>query len=303
VKVLVTGASGRLGPFVVRDLEEAGHELVLFSRRKPIAEIAHWPWVQGDITDYEDCLRGLESGGFDAIQHLAAQPGPTDHPAMLEQTKERGLSFDTTMRSNMLWLYYLLRAALANDVGIFVMTGSNCALGHGFQISDKPFPIEYLPIDEAHPSDVQDSYSYSKLAGEMLLASYTSAYDMRTYAVRAAGICNEERRRSMAANVKPVMGWNPWMWAWVGSEDVALAHRLLMEKAGEIAPHGVFYCNGDDTSVLEPSKEIVAEFRPDLLPLVRDLEGNACFLSNRKLRQTVGWQHQTSWRQYLNEEG
>ena len=298
MKVLLTGSSGRLGPYVVRELEEAGHELVLFSRRSPPSEFGHLEWVEGDIRVFEDCRRAVK-GGFDAIQHLAAQPGPTDHPAMLERTKERGLSFDTTMRSNIMGLYYLLQAALANDVGIFVMTGSNCALGHGFRIGDKPFPIEYLPIAEEHPSDPHDSYSYSKMAGEMLLASYTSAYDMRTYAVRAAGINYEERRRAMAANVKPVTGWNPWMWAWVGSEDVASAHRLLMEKAGEIVPHGAFYCNGDDTSVLEPSKELVEKYRPDLLPLVRDLEGNASFLSNAKLRETVGWEHKTSWREYL----
>jgi hypothetical protein len=44
------------------------------------------------------------------------------------------------------------------------------------------------------------------------------------------------------------------MWAWVGSEDVASAHRLLMEKAHEIEPHGAFFCNGDDTTAPEPSK-------------------------------------------------
>jgi nucleoside-diphosphate-sugar epimerase len=89
------------------------------------------------------------------------------------------------------------------------------------------------------------------------------------------------------------------MWAWVGSEDVASAHRLLMEKAHEIEPHGVFFCNGDDTSVLEPSIELVKKFRPDLLPVVGDLEGHATFLSNKKLRRTVGWAPQTSWRVYL----
>jgi nucleoside-diphosphate-sugar epimerase len=302
MKVLVTGASGRLGPFVVKDLEAAGHELVLFSRREPIPEIMHWPWVQGDLTVFEDCVRALESGGFDAIQHLAAQPGPTDHPAMLERTRERGLSFDTTMRSNIMGLYYLLQAALAQNVGTFVMTGSNCALGHGFRIGDKPFPIEYLPIDEEHPSDPHDSYSYSKLVGETLLASYTSAYGMRTYAVRAAGICNEERRRGMAERAQSVQGWNSWMWAWVGSEDLASAHRLLMEKADEIEPHGVYFCNGDDTSVLEPSIELVTKYRPDLLPVVKGLEGNASFLSNRKLREAVGWAPRTSWREFLNKE-
>jgi hypothetical protein len=81
-----------------------------------------------------------------------------------------------------------------------------------------------------------------------------------------------------------------------------------MERAGEIEPHGAYYCNGDDTTVLEPSRELVERFKPKWLPLVRDtselsagLEGNASFFSNRKLRQVVGWKHRTSWRQYLEE--
>jgi UDP-glucose 4-epimerase len=301
MKVLVTGCSGRLGPYVVRELEQAGHELVLFSRRQPAPELSHWPRVKGDIRVFEDCLRAVKEGGgqFDAIQHLAAQPWPTDHPAERKMAEERGVPFDTTMQSNIMGLYYLLQAALAADIGTFVMTGSNCALGHGYRISDTPFPIQYLPVNEDHPTNVEDSYSYSKLAGEELLASYTRAYGMRTYAVRAAGICNEERRRNMARNVQPVRGWSSWMWAWVGSEDVASAHRLLMEKAHEIEPHGAFFCNGDDTTVLEPSRELIEHFNPDLLPLVRDLDGHASFLSNQKLRQTVGWEHRTSWRQYL----
>jgi nucleoside-diphosphate-sugar epimerase len=87
----------------------------------------------------------------------------------------------------------------------------------------------------------------------------------------------------------------------VGSEDVASAHRLLMERAqeGKIAPHGAFFCNGDDTTLLEPSRELIERFRPDLLALVRDLEGHASFLSNKRLRETVGWEPRTSWREHL----
>jgi nucleoside-diphosphate-sugar epimerase len=298
MKVLVTGSSGRLGPYVVSDLEQAGHELTLFSRRAPSAEMSHLPWVEGDIRVYEDCLRAV-AGGFDAIQHLAAQPWPTDHPQQRAMAEERGFAFDTTMQSNVMGLYYLLQAALQAEIGIFVMTGSNCALGHGYRISDGPFPMQYLPVDEEHPSAVEDSYSYSKLVGEMLLASYTSAYGMRTYAVRAAGICNEERRRAIAARATPITAWSSWMWAWVGSEDVASAQRLLMEKAYQIEPHGAFFCNADDTTALEPSQELIERFNPDLLPLVRNLEGYASFLSNEKLRRTAGWEHRTSWRQYL----
>ena len=298
MRVLVTGVTGRLGPYVVAELERAGHEPVLFARREPPGEMGHLRWAQGDITVFEDCLKAME-GGIEAVQHLAAQPWPTDHPGQRKMAEERGVPFDATMRSNVMGTYYLLQAALQKEVGIFVMTGSNCALGHGYRISDRPFPFDYLPVDEDHPSDVEDSYSYSKLAGEDLLRSYSNAYGMRTYAVRAAGICNEERRRNMAANAKPAGGWTEWLWGWVGSEDVASAHRLLMEKAHDIAPYGAFFCNGDDTSALESSRELLERFRPDLVSKVRDLEGHASFISNRRLQDAVGWEHRTSWRMYL----
>lgn len=307
MRVLVTGSSGRLGPYVVAELEQAGHDLILFSRRPPAPELRHWPWVQGDIRVFEDCLRAVKGGlggrgpAPDAIQHLAAQPWPTDHPDERKAAEERGVPFDATMQSNIMGTYYLLQAALAEGVETFVMTGSNCALGHGYRISSTPFPFRYLPVDEEHPSAVEDSYSFSKRVGELLLESYTSAYGLRTYAVRAAGICDVERRRKIAQNARPVQEWDPWLWAWVGSEDVASAQRLLMEHAREIEPHGVFFCNADDTTALEPSRELVGKFNPVLLPLVRDAEGHASFLSNRKLRQAVGWEHRTSWREYLQE--
>ena len=121
---------------------------------------------------------------------------------------------------------------------------------------------------------------------------------MQTYALRSAGICNEERRRGMAENAKPASDWNPWLWAWVGSEDVASAHRLLMEKAGmgQLPAYGTYFCNADDTSALDPSRELIARFAPELLPLVRDLDGHASLLSNQRLCDAVGWQHRTSWR-------
>jgi len=285
---------------MIRELIEHGHEAVLFSRREPAAEFSALRWVQGDLTSFDDCLRATE-GGLDAIQHVGAQPWPTDHPNMQDKTRELGLSFDATMSSNIMGVYYLFQAALRRDIEIVVMTGSNCALGHGFRISDRPFTIHYLPVDEDHPTDTEDSYSFSKLVGEQLLASYSQAYGMRTYALRSAGIMEADQRRQMARNAKPASGWDSWLGAWIGSEDLASAQRLLMEKARDIEPHGVFFCNGNDTRALEPSLELVQRFRPDLLPVVRELPGHSAFISNARLKQTAGWEPRTSWRNQSEE--
>jgi nucleoside-diphosphate-sugar epimerase len=293
MKVLVTGASGALGPFVIRALMER-HDLVLMSRRKPDPAFSALPWIQADLTVFDDCRQAVH--GVDAIQHLAAQPWPVDHPALRGQAADQGLPFDVTFQSNMVGVYYLMQAAVEAGVGLVVMAGSNCALGHGYRISQTPFPLQSLPIDESHPAYPEDSYSYSKLAGEMLLASYTRAYGMRTYVTRPAAICPPERRQQMPRHAAPATGWNPWLWAWVGSEDVASAHRLLMEESKNLPPHDVYYLTANDTTAMEPSAELIARFQPNLMPCVEGFSGYQSFFSTRKLQQAVGWQHHTSWR-------
>jgi nucleoside-diphosphate-sugar epimerase len=296
MKVLITGASGRLAGFVVRELADR-HELILTSRREPSEERSKdFPWIQGDLACFEDCQRMVD--GVEAIQHLGAQAWPVDHPESRARAEAQGIPFDATFKTNMLGTYYLMQAAAEASVRIIVMAGSNCALGHGYRISSTPFPIRSLPIDETHPCYPEDSYSFSKRAGEDLLASYTRAYGIRTYVTRPAGIHPPERRQRMAENAQPATGWNPWMWCWVGSEDVASAHRLLMEAANELPPHDVYFLNADETTALEPSRELVERFNPELMPIFVKgyMTGHQSFLSNDKLKRAVGWEHKTSWR-------
>ena len=296
MKVLITGASGRLGRFVIREL--AGkHKLVLTSRKQPPAEFSSFPWIQANLNCFEDCQRVVAE--VEAIQHLAAQPEPTDHPDLRRGLAQRGIPFDATFKTNLLGTYYLLHAAVEAGVKTFVMTGSNCAFGHGFRISKTPFAIQSLPIDENHPCYPEDSYSFSKGAGEGLLAAYSRAYGIRTYVTRPAGIRTESQRQQIAREASPTQEWDPWLWSWVGSEDLAHAHRLLLEAVPELPLHDVYLVNADDTTALEPSVELVERFHPELLSVTDKLTGHQAFFNCEKLKKMVGWQHKTSWRRYL----
>jgi nucleoside-diphosphate-sugar epimerase len=299
MKVLLTGASGRFAEWVVKALR-ADHELVLFSRTPPPADRADLPWIQGDLNNYEDCLRAVE--GVEAIQHLGAVPSPSDHPAERanrERAGQKALPLDATLHTNIMGTYYLLQAAVHADVETIVMAGSNCAFGHGYRISKRPFPFQYLPLDEEHSSDVEDSYSYSKLAGEELMASYTRAYGIRTYVTRPAGICPPRRRQEIAAAAAPAQSWTDWMWGYVPSEDLAEMHRIIMERAMSLATHRVYVANGRDTTALEPTLELIERFRADLLPLATEITGHQPFFSTARARRELDWEPRYSWRDYL----
>jgi nucleoside-diphosphate-sugar epimerase len=300
MKVLVTGASGRLAEYVVKELR-GRYDIVLASRKPLPEDRADLPWVQTDLNNYEDCLRAME--GIDAVQALGAVPYPTDHPTLREQRIKAGQEmppFDTTMKTNTMGIYYMMMAAVKQGVKTVVMTGSNCAYGMGFRVTQRPFPIKYLPLDEVHPSDIEDSYSYTKLAGEELLHMFTRAYGIRTYITRPAMICNEARRKQLAENAKPLNEWRDYMAGWVASEDVATQQRLILDKAEQLSPHEVFVANGLESTLLEPSMEYVAKYRPDLVPVTK-LSGFQAFFSMEKSKKLLNWQPQFNWRDYLKK--
>ena len=67
MKVLITGASGRLAGYVARELADR-YELVLTSRRRPPEDMARFPWIEGDLPSFDDCRRMVD--GVAAVQFL-----------------------------------------------------------------------------------------------------------------------------------------------------------------------------------------------------------------------------------------
>ena len=296
MKTLVTGVTGVFGPHLPRELIAHGHDIDIFSIDKPSDEFKDFEWIQGNINNVEDCLRAMKGRGIEAVHNAAAMPDPTDSPGW--DRCDDPTFFPLCMQTNIIGLYNMLQAALRNDVGIFVNTGSNCAVGFGYRIKH-PFEIKYLPIDEEHPSEVEDSYSFSKMVGEQLLEVYSRVYGMRCYSLRSGAIMDAKWRVEHKAEVEaePLTEWSEWLYTWIAPEDLAAAHRMLMEQAHSIVPFGYYYCQGDDTCILEPTMDVINTYRPDLIHVIRErLDGHTSLFSNKRLKAVVGWEPKVSWR-------
>ena len=301
MKVFLTGANGYLGSRIIEDLSERGHEIVLFSRRKPAEKWSSCEWVQGDCNDLETTVEALAGKNIDVVLHVAAIPSPSD--VVGSEGFDDLKRVPTTMQTNVIGLYNMLQGTLRAEIPAFVQTGSNCIMGHERRISKTPPEYFYLPIDEEHPGEPEDSYSVSKACGETLLKAFSSSYGLNTCALRSGWIMNEERRRLVASNrPKPTEDIQKVFNSYVALEDCSLAHVLTAEAAhsGKISGFETFYVHADDSLALEPTMELLERFRPDLVKKLKSpLEGYASFFSNKKIKDAVGWDCRYSWREYL----
>lgn len=83
-RVLITGASGRIGQSLVRWLEQnTGWKLVLTSRRRPEFDSDRSVWIQGDLRNAEDLDR-IFSYRPGVIVHLASSVGNKNPVSLMD---------------------------------------------------------------------------------------------------------------------------------------------------------------------------------------------------------------------------
>ena len=146
MKVLVTGGSGRIGRFVVTELQKNQHEVRIFDTRKP--DSANCDFFMGSITEPTELENAMNE--IDAIIHLAAIPSlMSDIPSV------------DYMNVNVAGTFNVLETTAKSHVNKVTIASSDSALG--FVFSTNKFSPEYFPIDEKHPLQPQDPYGLHDL--------------------------------------------------------------------------------------------------------------------------------------------
>jgi len=164
MKVLVTGATGFLGGYVVRELASRRHEVVgLVHSRKPKPNLeGSMTARRGDLTDEASLMEATR--GIDAVVHLAAHYTFFGKKELYEMVTVNGT------RS-------LVEACVANGVRRFIYCSSTEAMG----------PVESPPADEGTPLRPSSEYGRSKVASERLVRE-SSARGIEWTIIRPSGI-------------------------------------------------------------------------------------------------------------------
>jgi nucleoside-diphosphate-sugar epimerase len=132
MRLLVTGATGAIGPAVVRALLAAGHDVrALVRRDAPPAAFPGVEWCTGDLREPASLAAAVRQ--VDAVVHLAALLHITNPPPELRREYER-VNVDGTA--------HLLAVAHASGVRRFVLASTTAVYGdtHGRVADERTTP-------------------------------------------------------------------------------------------------------------------------------------------------------------------
>jgi len=244
--VLVTGAAGLLGRFVVEELLRNGYDVRGFDRRRGAAKI---DWRVADVTDA--AAVGDAVSGIDAILHIAAVPNIWSGDGQ------------TIIRVNVQGTYTVLEAAQQAGIERFVFCSSDSVAGYTVREGRMLQPL-YAPLDLEHPLLATDPYAISKVLGEDLARAYSlrgmSVVALRTVFVAYPEMAPEiiarakdpQNYRGPAAGGPSSAGGGP-LHHHIDPRDLARAFRLAMELPTQKGSFERFYLSSQVTLSPEPT--------------------------------------------------
>jgi CDP-glucose 4,6-dehydratase len=292
--VLVTGASGFLGGWLIKRLLEAGAD--------PVCPVRDWVpasqllgerlsdrvnLTRGDLTDREFLERVIGEYEVKTVFHLAAQ-------TIVTIANRNPLS---TFESNIRGTWCLLEACRNSPtVQEIIVASSDKAYGEQEELPYR----ENLPLQGAYP------YDDSKACAEMIARSYFQTYGLPVAITRCGnffggGDLNWNRLvpgtiRSVLRSQRPMIRSDgDYIRDYFYIEDGAAAYMLLAEKLADsqqLAGEAFNFSSEEQLTVSQLVRKILSVMQSDLEPKVlgvADHEIRHQYLDAAKARRLLGW--------------
>jgi CDP-glucose 4,6-dehydratase len=293
--VLVTGATGLLGGWVVLGLLERKADVVCLVRDwVPQSEFVRVGLmdrvkiVRGDVRDGALLERAIGEYEVNTVLHLAAQ-------TIVGIANRNPVS---TFEANVQGTWALLEACRRSPtVEAVVLASSDKAYGEH----------EVLPYDEGAPLMGRHPYDVSKSCADLIAQSYATTYAVPVAITRCGNLYGGgdlNWNRIVPGTIRSVLRGRPPMIRSDGEyvrdyfyvEDGAAANIHLAEqlaaRPGELGGEAFNFSNEQQVTVTELVRRILEVMGSDLEPEVRNEASNEIrhqYLNAAKARKVLGW--------------
>jgi len=290
----VTGATGLLGPWLVKRLTQAGADVVCLIRDWiPDCELVRARLIEkvkvvrGDLCDQSLLERILGEYEIDTVFHLAAQ-------TIVGIANNNPVStFETNIRGT----WALLEACRRSPTVRRILIAS----------SDKAYgDQDELPYNEDTALEGRHPYDVSKSCADLIAKSYAVTFGLPVVVTRCGnfyggGDLNWNRIvpgtiRSVLRNERPIIRSDgTFLRDYVYVEDGAAAYMLSAERMAqkpELYGEAFNFSNESPVSVLNLVEQIQNLMGSALEPVIQDRAKNEIrhqYLSATKAREQLGW--------------
>lgn len=274
--IAVTGAAGRIGRYIIKDLRAAGHSVQAM-------DIVSNNGLQVDLTDAGQIYGAL--AGCEAVVHMGAWA----NAGMVPDTRTYG--------DNVTGTYNVFQACADLGIKRVVSASSNQIYGFFGAVPN------YAPVDEEHPLRPINSYALSKMAGEQAAEYFVHNRGLEILSLRIMGARVPEQIPADIAAIKadPAAAAN-LLWTRSDARDIALACRLAVE-AKEVES-GAYNITGPRVVLDVETRVLLDKYCPQT-QVRDDVQGFDSPLSCAKARRVFGYEPRYAWSEsnyYLEEE-
>ncbi|WP_089822292.1 NAD-dependent epimerase/dehydratase family protein [Halogranum amylolyticum] len=290
--VAVTGGNGQVGRGVLRELADHGYRTVNLSRSSRREDVADG-YRRTDLLDAGEVYGSLAACDADAVVHLGMVPNPEGSPGHV------------TFESNVMTTYHVLEACQHLDVDSVAVASSMSALGAGYD--PDPVRLDYLPVDEEHPSDPRDPYALGKRVLEVTAEGVGRRNDGPTVSTLrfpivvddewiSETLVDSDRSLDTIREAPYYHSVRNTLFAYVHLADLAALFRRCLET--DFEGHETFWAAAPDTTVDLPTADLVAAEYPDVDVRVETggFDGHESLVDTTKARELLGWEAERSWR-------
>jgi nucleoside-diphosphate-sugar epimerase len=293
MRVAFTGGSGKAGRHVVPWLKARGHDILNLDL-KPL----DCPGVNTLITDVTDSgqvfnalsmhfgFEGYDTGKgpakVDAVVHFAAIPRVLIQPD------------NVTYMANVASTYNVIEAAVKLGIRKVIIASSETTYGVCFAEGDKDY--HHFPLEEDYDSDPMDSYGLSKVVNEKTARAFAMRSGADIYALRIGNVIEPHEYGRFPGFMADPLSRKRNAWSYIDARDLGQIVHLCLERNG--LGYQVFNAVNDTITAHEPTEQFLARWCPKT-PLRRPLKGQEAPLSNRKIREVLGFVEEHDWRKYV----
>jgi UDP-glucose 4-epimerase len=141
-----------------------------------------------------------------------------------------------------------------------------------------------------------DSYGLSKVVNEKTARAFAMRYGRDIYALRIGNVIEPHEYPMFRAFLDKPLSRKRNAWSYIDARDLGQIVHLCLEKDG--LGYQVFNAVNDTITAREDTATFLKKHCPQI-PLKRPLVGNEAPLSNRKIREVLGFKEEHDWKKYV----